>query len=131
METFLRGVALVLVGVILSIIVSRQNKDLGVLLSIGVCTMTCISAAVYLENLTDFLEHILILSDINREYLSILLKCTGIGLLSELAGLICIDAGESSMSKALQLLANGAILFLSLPLLEKLIELLEEVLGHT
>ena len=131
METFLRGIALVLVGVILSLIISRQNRDLGVLLSIGICTMICISAAAYLESLTDFLKNILILGGINRNYLSILLKCTGIGLLSELAGLICIDAGENAMSKALQILANGAILFLSLPLLQKLLELLEEVLGHT
>lgn len=130
MDTFLRGIALVLLGVILSLILSRQSRDLGILLSIAVCAMVCISATQYLRSVTDFLDEILLVSGLDRQYLSILLKCTGIGFLAELAGLICTDAGEGAMAKAIQILSNAAILYLSIPLMQKMLALLEEVLGQ-
>lgn len=130
METFLQAVALVLIGVILSLVIGRQSRDMSLLLSLGVCAGICIAAAGYLSSLVDFLGEIRILGGLDREFISILLKCAGIGFLAELAGLICMDAGESAMAKALQILANAAVVFLSLPLLRQLLELLEEVLGQ-
>lgn len=129
METFLQSVALVLIGVILSLVVGRQSRDMSLLLSLGVCAGVCIAAAGYLGSLVDFLGELRSLGGLDREFLSILLKCAGIGFLAELAGLICTDAGESAMAKAIQILANTVVLFLSLPLLRQMVELLEEVLG--
>lgn len=130
METFLQSVALVLIGVILSLVVGRQSRDMSLLLSLGVCAGVCIAASGYLSSLIDFLGEIRSLGGLDSAFLSILLKCAGIGFLAELAGLICADAGESAMAKAIQILANAVVLFLSLPLLRKMVELLEEVLSQ-
>lgn len=130
MELFLQAVALVLIGVVLTLIVGKQSRDMSLLLSLGICAMICIAAAGYLASLMDFLGEIRALGGLDREFLAILLKCAGIGFLAELAGLICADAGESAMGKAIQILANAAVIFLSLPLLRQLLELLEEVLGQ-
>jgi len=54
-----------------------------------------------------------------------------VGLLSELAALICADAGENAMGKSLQILSGIVIVWLSLPLMKQVIVLLEEVLGHS
>ena len=130
METFLQAVGLTLLGVVLVLAVGRQNRDTGLLLSLAVCTVICTAAVGYLGSLTDFLGEIRMLGNLDREFLAILLKCAGIGFLAEIAGLVCADAGESAMGKALQILANAAVIFLSLPLLKKMLELLEEVLGR-
>ena len=50
-------------------------------------------------------------------------------MLSELACILCTDAGEGAMGKALGLLSSGAMLWLSLPLLRQLLELIGEVLA--
>jgi hypothetical protein len=47
-----------------------------------------------------------------------------------LAGLICTDAGNGALGKALQLLTGAVILWLSIPLIQALIELLSEMLGE-
>ena len=47
-----------------------------------------------------------------------------------LAGLLCADAGESALGKALQILSNAAILWLSLPLFRQIIGLIGEVLAE-
>lgn len=129
METFLQAVGLTLLGVILVLVVGRQSRDMSLLLSLAVCAGICVAAAGYLQELMTFLGEIRMLGGLDREFLGILLKCAGIGFLAEIAGLICNDAGESAMGKALQILSNAAVIFLSLPLLRRMLELLEEVLG--
>ena len=130
METFLQAVGLVLVGLVLTLVVGRQSRDLATLLSLAVCAGVCTAAAGYLGSLMDLLGEIRVLGGLDRDFLAILLKCAGIGFLAEIAALVCADAGEGAMGKALQILANAAVIFLSLPLLRRMIELLEEVLGQ-
>lgn len=130
MEQFLQAVALVLVAVIVTIVVGRQNKDISLVLSLAVCVVVLLAGAAFLEPVVDFLQEVQTLGNLDTQFLTILLKAAGIGLLSELAGLICSDAGESAMGKAIQMLANAAILWISLPLLRQLLTLLEEVLGQ-
>lgn len=130
METFLQAIGLVLVGVVLTQVLGKSSREMGLLLSLAVCTGVCIAAVGYLNALTGFLGEIRVLGNLDREFLGILLKCAGIGFLSEITTLICGDAGQSAMGKALQILANAAVIFLSLPLLRRMMELLEEVLGR-
>ena len=49
MELFWKGTALVLICAVLYLVVSRQEKDLALLLIIGACCLTASLAAAYLE----------------------------------------------------------------------------------
>ena len=69
------------------------------------------------------------LGDLQPQWLSIMLKSVGIGLIVEIGGLICNDAGNSAMGKTLQVLGAAAVLWLSIPLINSLISLLEQILG--
>ena len=62
--------------------------------------------------------------------LTILLKVVGTALIAEIVTLVCMDGGNASMGKALQFLAAAVILWLSLPMLTALLELIEEILGN-
>lgn len=129
MELYLRSTALVLIAVMLGLMVKGQHKPLGALLSLGACCMVCIGAVRYLSPVIDLLERLRDMAGVSGEMLSILLKAAGIGLLSELASVICADAGDSALGKAVGILSNGVILWVSLPLLEQLLGILQEVLG--
>lgn len=130
MEQFLQAIALVLVAVIVTIVVGRQSRDISLVLSLAVCVVVLLAGAAFLEPVMEFLQEVQALGNLDKQFLTILLKAAGIGLLSEIAGLICSDAGESAMGKAIQMLANAAIAWISLPLLRQLLALLEEVLGQ-
>ena len=129
MGEYLRWAAVVLVGVILSLVVGRQSKDMSLLLTLAVCVMLCIAAMGFLEPVMELLRELRRLGNLDSESMSIALKCAGIGLLSELIGLICADAGERAMGRALELLSAAAILWLSLPLIRELLKLIEGVLS--
>jgi stage III sporulation protein AD len=129
MVEYLQWAAVVLIGLILSLVLGRQSKDMSLLLTLAVCVLVCLGALEFLEPVTELLRELRRLGGLDSEAISILLKAAGIGLLSELAGLLCADAGESALGKVLQILSNAAILWLSLPLFRQIIDLIGEVLA--
>lgn len=131
MTEYLQLAAVVLIGVILSQVLKKQSKELGLLLTLAVCALVSMGAAAFLEPVTELLRELRRLGGLDGDAVSILLKSAGIGLLGELAGLICTDCGEGAMGKALKLLSNAAILWLSLPLFRQIIAILGEVLAKT
>ena len=130
MAEYIRYASLVLIGLVLSLVVGRQSKDMSLLLTLAVCILACLGAMEFLEPVADFLRQLQRLGNLDGEAVGILLKSAGIGLLSELAGLLCADAGENAMGKAMQLLSSAAILWLSLPLFQQILTLIEGVLAQ-
>lgn len=57
-------------------------------------------------------------------YITPVLKCVGIGLLTELASQLCRDAGQGSTAAAVQLCGSICAMFVSLPLLEAFLDTL-------
>ena len=115
MSLFWKAAAAVLLAVVLGPSLGKQ-KDIGVLLTMAVCCMVAMIAISYLEPVLDFLRELETLGDLQGDMLGILLKAVGIGLVSEIAGLVCTDAGNGSLGKTLQLLGSAVILYLSLPI---------------
>lgn len=129
MGEYIRWTAVVLMGLVLSLVVGKQSKDLSLLLTLAVCVLVCLGAMEFLEPVTALLSELRRLGDLDSEAVSILLKSAGIGLLAELAGSLCADAGEGALGRLLQILSNAAILWLSIPLFRQILSLIEEVLA--
>lgn len=130
MADYLRWAAAVLIGLILSLVISKQSKDMSLLLTLAVCVLVCLGALEFLEPVTELLRELRRLGGLDSEAVSILMKAALIGLLSELMGLVCADVGEGALGKALQILSNAAVLWLSIPLLRQLITMVGEVLAE-
>lgn len=127
MDTFLKAIAGTLIATILYIILGKHGKDISVLLMIAVCTILAVMALQYITPVIDFVIELQNISKMDSKMLQIVLRAVGIGLITEFATLICTDAGNTSMSKGLQLLATGIILWLSLPLFTQIIDTIEEL----
>ena len=130
MSTYLQVIAGALIAVILCLSLSRQSKDISLLLGIAVCCMVMIAAIAYLKPVLDFVEKLQAIGNLDGDVLKILLRSVGIGLLAELSALICTDSGNSALAKTIHILACGVILWLSLPLMTALIDLIQKILGE-
>ena len=128
MDLFIKTVAGVFFALVLIVTLTKQAKDMATILSIGVCCMIGAIAFTYLRPVVSFLHTLQEKTGVDSACFEILLKTVGIALLGETASLICTDAGNSSLSKVLQMLSSAVILWLSLPLLEKLLDLVDGVL---
>lgn len=129
MDIFIKAVAGVLVAAIVTLILAKQGKDFSVLLVICVCCMVTVTALGYLQKIMDFLNLLQIKGNLNKDLIAILLKSVGIGVLSEITGMICTDSGNAALGKVIQFLSASVILWLCIPLFTQLLELIESVLG--
>ena len=65
---------------------------------------------------------------INKRFLSILLKITGIAFITEFAVSICSDAGEKAIASKIEIGSKVIIIAMSIPIITSLLELVIEIL---
>ena len=129
MDRFFQAAAGIMAAVIMWIILSKQGKEYALILSLGACCLVLVGAFRFLDPVLDLLRKLQSLGNLQPEWLSVMLKAVGIGLVVEMGSLICSDAGNSALAKTLQILGAVAVLWLSIPLINSLIALLEQILG--
>lgn len=130
MGYFWKATAAVLVALVLGLALEKQGKDFSVLLTMAACCMAALTAFTYLEPVLDFLWELEAMADLQGDMLGILLKAVGIGLVAELAAVVCADGGNASLGKQLQMLGSAVILYLSLPVFRSLLSLIQDILGE-
>ena len=128
MDGFLKIVAGTIVTIVLCLTVSKQSKDISAIIVGVACVMIAVTALSYLHPVISFFSQLRSMGKFDFEIMSILLRSVGIGIITEIISLLCIDVGNAALGKTLQLTGGAAILWLSLPLFTKLLELIEEVL---
>ena len=129
MERFYQAAAGVLIAVIIGLVLSKQGKDWTIILTALVSCMVLAVAAAYLEPILDFVRQLQTLSNLDGDMLAVILKAVGIGLIAEIAALICQDAGNAALGKGIQILASIVILWLALPLMQGLLDLVQKIMG--
>lgn len=130
MGMFWKASAGILITVVFVLAVGKQQKDLALLLAMSASIMVCIAAFSFIEPVMDFLSKLETMGDLQSGVLGILLKITGIGLVTEVAQMICKDSGNTSLGWGMQLLGTAVILSLSIPVFEMLLEMVQQILGE-
>ena len=130
MENLWKVTMLMLLSLILTSVIGKQEKDLALVLSMIVCCMGAMTIVSYLEPVLDLLRELEALARLQDGFLGILLKAAGIALVTELAGLVCRDGGNGTLGKTLQIIGSSAVLYLSVPIFRSLLRLIQEILGQ-
>lgn len=128
MEMFLKAVAAALITAVLCLVMAKQGKDTAVPLTVLACVMILSVALGYLNQLVEFFDKLEDLVGLEGDYFRILLKVVGIGIIGEMSSMVCTDAGNGALGKALQILGTVLILCISLPLFEGLLDLIGSIL---
>ena len=120
----------VLITVVLCIVLNKQNKDLSLVLILAVSVMVLFAAMRYIEPVFAFVDKLQAIGNLDTSVLQIILKAVGISLVAEIAALVCQDSGNAALGKAVQIFATVAVLWVSLPLMESLMDLLQKIMGE-
>lgn len=129
MSIFWKACGAILLTVILILIVGKTSKDYALVLTVAACCMVAMAAMEYIRPVLDFLSRIEEMGGLDHNMIRILLKVSGIGLISEVCCLVCTDSGSASLGKVMKFLGSCVMIWLSLPLYTMLIELLQRILG--
>ena len=130
MEYYLQAVAMILITALFGILLDGEGRRFVPIVSLAACCMIFWGMVRYLEPMLDLLKRIQELADISAQMLSVLVKAVGISMIARLAQTICKDAGQNALAGAVGILSDGVLLWISIPLVEELLELMQEVLGR-
>lgn len=130
MVLFWKTAAGILIAVVLVLAVGKQEKDIALLLTLAVTIMASLAAFTYLEPVLDFLYRLEQLGDLQSGVLGLLLKITGVSIVTELTAMLCRDSGNGALAQGMQLLGGAVILSLSLPILETMLDLIQMMMGE-
>ena len=129
MNVFIKAIAGVLIALILWISLGKQNKDFSVLLTLLVCSMVFVVSVSFLKPLVQFVKKLQTMGNLDGDMVTVVMKSVGVGVIGEICTMICKDAGNESLGKALQFLSATVVLWISIPVFEKLLTLLDNILG--
>lgn len=110
-----------LVGTILALILGQYRPEFRMLVTAAV---TLLLMAMVLEQLSPVLEQLrstMELTGLTGDYAAVLFKAVGICLLTQLAGDVCRDSGESSIASKIELAGRAAILLTAMPLIQEVL----------
>lgn len=101
---------------IITIMLKEYRKDFAVYASLIGGAIILFYAIGYIGNIVDFLNG-LANANINSTYIFLLIKITGISILTEFAVSICKDSGESSIANKVDLGGKIIVISLSIPVI--------------
>ncbi len=130
MTVFWKSAGVVLICVILGISIGKTEKGLSLLLSIAASCIVAGIAVTYLQPVFDFLWKLSDMTEGQGEFVRVLLKVSGVAVVSELVGLICSEAGNNAVGKTFQIMSSAVILYLSVPIFQSLLTIIQNILGE-
>ena len=127
MDIIIRAAAAAVVGSILALLLKKNTPELSLMAAMAT-GMTVIFLAVSLcGGIVDVLRRAVRVSGAAAMYVSPVMKCVGIGLITNLAGQVCRDAQQGTAASAVELCGVFCALYAALPLVESLLTVVERL----
>ena len=117
-----------IVGILLALQIKAVKPEYAVYLCMGVSLLIFMGVTEQLQIIVDAIQAIETYLPLDQRYIKILLKIVGITYIAEFSSDLCKDAGESAIASGVELAVKAAVLLTALPLLNRLLSLLQEVL---
>ena len=117
-----------LIALIFVIILKQYKPEFAIYASLIAGVIIILIVMDKLSGVISMLNNIANKASINREFLTILLKITGIAFLTEFAVSICKDSGESAIASKIDLGSKVIIIGMSIPIISALLELIVKIL---
>lgn len=128
MEFFLQAIAWAVLGALAALVLKTQGGHFSSLVTLGCVCGIFFLVARLLEPVLDLLDALRLASGIHAEYVTILLKIAGVGVLTEIAQGVCEDSGQGSLGKMVRFAGSVTGFYLAIPLLQRALELIQEIL---
>ena len=121
-------IGIALVAVIIIIILKQYRPEFAVYASIIAGVIILILVMDKLYSIVNLVSALSSKSGTGSAFLKILLKITGIAILTEFAVSICKDSGETAIATKVDLAGKIIIISISIPIITTLLELIISIL---
>lgn len=128
MEEIVKIIGIGLIALVIIVILKQYRPEYAVYVSIIAGILILFFAIEKISGIINLLQSISDKTYINKNFLGILLKITGIAMLTEFAVSVCSDAGENAIASKIEIGSKVVIITMSMPIITSLLELIIEIL---
>lgn len=128
MEILLKTAVAAVAASMFCLLLRRSNPELALPLAAAVCVGAVMLSAGLLRPLLELLERAGTMGGVSSALMMPVVKSVGIGICSRVAADLCRDSGQSAMAGCVELAGAVCALYTALPLMETLLDMLEELM---
>ena len=128
MADVIKIIGIGLLALIIIVILKQYKPEFSIYVSMIAGVLILVLAIQKLTGIINLLQSLANKTYINKSFLSILLKITGIAFITEFAVSICSDAGEKAIASKIEIGSKVIIIAMSIPIITSLLELVIEIL---
>ena len=121
-------VGIALIALVIIILLKQYKPEFAIYISILTGILILILVMDKLSGIINLIKSIVNQSYINTEFITLLIKITGIAFLSEFAVSICKDSGEAAIASKIEIGSKIIIISMAIPILSSLLELILKLL---
>lgn len=127
MDAFLKFLSLAFGVAMLAMTVRSAHGGMGAVFSLSCGAVLLLLVTQRLGQVIEAFYQLSALVPVGQEHIALILKVLGVSMLSEFAAQACRDAGEEGIALRVELGGKVMLLTLSLPLLEKIAQLIVDL----
>ncbi len=131
MEKYMEIVKIIgvgLIALIIIIILKQYKPEFVIYVSLLAGAIILLLSLDKISGIISLLNNLSTKANVNNQFLTILLKITGIAFLTEFAVSICKDSGETAIASKIDLGGKVIIVGMSIPIISALLELMIKIL---
>ena len=128
MDEIIKIIGIGLIALVIVVILKQYRPEYTIYVSNIAGVLILFLAMEKLSGIINLLQSISDKTYINKQFLGILLKITGIAIITEFAVSICTDAGEKAIASKIEIGSKVIIIAMSIPIVSSLLELIIEIL---
>ena len=123
MTDVIRIIGIGLLALIIIVILKQYKPEFAIYVSRIAGVLILVLSIQKLTGIINLLQSLANKTYINKSFLSILLKITGIAFITEFAVSICSDAGEKAIASKIEIGSKVIIIAMSIPIITRIMEL--------
>ena len=124
----LKIIGIGLIALIIIVMLKQYKPEIVIYVSLIAGALILFIVVDKLTGIINLLQSLASKASINTEFLTLLIKITGIAFLSEFAVSICKDAGEGAIANKMEIGAKIIIISMSIPIISSLLEIILKIL---
>ena len=117
-----------LVALIIIVILKQYRPEFAMYVSLSAGVIIFALIFTKLSGIIELLKNLSSKASINNQFITLLIKITGIALLTEFAVSICKDTGETAIANKVDLGGKVIIMSMSIPIMCSLLETIVQIL---
>lgn len=117
-----------LVALIIIVILKQYRPEFAMYVSLSAGVIIFVLIFTKLSGIIEILKNLSSKAAINNQFIALLIKITGIAILTEFAVSVCKDTGETAIANKVDLGGKVIIMSMSIPIMCSLLETIVQIL---